>query len=120
MDIHVLYDYCLQKKGSQEGFPFDEDTLAFKVEGKIFALINLKKWEQGMQAINLKCDPDRAIALRDVYAEITPGYHMSKKHWNTIAMSNQVTWQLVTEWIDHSYDLVVAGLPRRTREALEE
>ena len=118
MDIHILFDYCLQKKGTQEEFPFDQDTLTFKVAGKIFALINLKKWEAGAQAISLKCDPDKAIVLRDRFAEVTPGYHMSKKHWNTIAMSNQITWQLLTEWIDHSYDLVVAGLPKAVRAEL--
>ena len=83
MNIQQLYEFCLSKKGVTEHFPFDEDTLVFKVGGKMFCLTSLKQWESNEPSLNLKCDPDKAEELRTQYEAINPGYHMSKKHWNT-------------------------------------
>jgi len=102
MDIVALRDYCIAKKGSAESFPFGDDTLVFKVNGKIFALINL----DGELSINLKCDPALAIELRERYSEVAPGYHMNKKHWNTVFLTGSVPDKEVFSWIDHSYDLI--------------
>jgi predicted DNA-binding protein (MmcQ/YjbR family) len=102
MDIVTLRDYCISKKGSTESFPFGDDTLVFKVNGKIFALVNL----DGELSINLKCDPPRAIELRERYSAVAPGYHMNKKHWNTVSLTGSVPDKEVFEWIDHSYELV--------------
>jgi predicted DNA-binding protein (MmcQ/YjbR family) len=102
MDIESIRDYCISKKGASESFPFGEDTLVFKVKGKIFALVNL----DGDLSINLKCDPVLAIELRERYAAVTPGYHMNKKHWNTIMLNGFVPDKEIFAWIDHSYDLI--------------
>ena len=112
MNIEELREYCLQKRLVTEGFPFDETTLVFKVAGKMFALTNL----EGEFTINLKCDPERAIDLRERYSCVRPGYHMSKKHWNTIEMDDSVQDGILKEWIDHSYDLVVSGLPKKLKK----
>ena len=112
MNIEELREYCLQKRLVTEGFPFDETTLVFKVAGKMFALTNL----EGEFTINLKCDPERAIDLRERYSCVRPGYHMSKKHWNTIEMDDSVQDGILKEWIDHSYDLVIAGLPKKLKK----
>jgi predicted DNA-binding protein (MmcQ/YjbR family) len=103
MDIESLRDYCIAKKGATESFPFGEDTLVFKASEKIFALVNL----DGELSINLKCDPAYAIELREHYPCVTPGYHMNKKHWNTILLDGAVPDKEVFSWIDHSYQLVV-------------
>jgi predicted DNA-binding protein (MmcQ/YjbR family) len=103
MDIVALRDYCISKKGANESFPFGEDTLVFKVKGKIFALVNL----DGELSINLKCDPALAIELRERFHAVTPGYHMNKKHWNTILLDGSVPDKEVFSWIDHSYDLII-------------
>ncbi|MCK5457954.1 MAG: MmcQ/YjbR family DNA-binding protein, partial [Melioribacteraceae bacterium] len=101
MNIDSLQNYCLNKKGVTEGFPFDEETLVFKVAGKMFCLINLTPpW-----STNLKCDPEKAIELREEYEEIIPGFHMNKKHWNTVEINN-LPYDLLIELIDHSYDLI--------------
>jgi predicted DNA-binding protein (MmcQ/YjbR family) len=102
MDIETLRDYCISKKGSRETFPFGDDTLVFKVKEKIFALVNL----DGDLSINLKCDPVLAIDLRERYSSVTPGYHMNKKHWNTVLLDGSVPDKEVFSWIDHSYDLI--------------
>jgi predicted DNA-binding protein (MmcQ/YjbR family) len=102
MDIETLRDYCISKKGSRETFPFGDDTLVFKVKEKIFALVNL----DGDLSINLKCDPVLAIDLRERYSSVTPGYHMNKKHWNTVLLDGSVPDKEVLSWIDHSYDLI--------------
>lgn len=120
MEIDVVYNYCLEKAGAKEDFPFDKDTLAFKVGGKIFALLSLSSWEAGERTINLKCNPERAEELRELYEEITPGYHMNKKHWNTVWCKNAVTFQLLKELIDHSYELVFQSLPKKVREEIED
>ena len=120
MNILELQDFCMAKKGVTETFPFDEDTLVFKVMGKMFALTSLTKWEKGEMAINLKCDPEKALVLRANYESIYPGWHMSKKHWNTVRVNSQdVADALVIELINHSYELVVAGLTKKARAALE-
>ncbi len=119
MDISTVYEYCLNKKGTTETFPFDEDTLCFKVGGKMYALLSLSEWEQGECTLNLKCDPERAIELRENYTEILPGYHMNKKHWNTVHCKGSLNWLLIKELIDHSYDLVYASLTKKIKESIE-
>jgi predicted DNA-binding protein (MmcQ/YjbR family) len=103
MDIITLREYCISKKGADESFPFGDDTLVFKVNGKIFALVNL----DGDLSINLKCDPVLAIDIREKYSSVTPGYHMNKKHWNTIRLDGNVPDKEVFLWIDHSYNLII-------------
>jgi predicted DNA-binding protein (MmcQ/YjbR family) len=102
MDIESLREYCIRKKDTTESFPFGEDTLVFKAGGKIFALVNL----DGDLSINLKCDPAFAIELRERYSSVTPGYHMNKKHWNTVLADGTIPDKEIFEWIDHSYNLV--------------
>lgn len=115
MDVESFRSYCLNKKGVTEEFPFDEHTLVFKVMGKMFALVPL---ERVPSQCNLKCDPDRALELREEYdGLIIPGYHMSKKHWNTLQLDS-LSPKLIVELVDHSYDLVVAKLPKAIREQM--
>ncbi len=115
MNIEQFRDHCLSKKGVTEAFPFDESTLVFKVMGKMFALSGL---ERTPPEVNLKCDPERAIELREEYdGQIFGGYHMSKKHWNTLRIES-LPYKLVLELIDHSYDLVVSGLTKKLKEEL--
>ena len=115
MNIEQFRDYCLTKKGVTEEFPFDEQTLVFKVLGKMFALSGL---ERIPHQINLKCDPEKAIELREEYDEqIYGGYHMNKRLWNTVVIENLPS-NLIFEMIDHSYDLVVNKLPKKLRESL--
>ncbi len=102
MNIERLREYCIKKEEVTEGFPFGEDTLVFKINGKIFALVNL----YGDLSVNLKCDPDLALELREKYNAVTPGYHMNKKHWNTIVIDGSIPDREILSWIDHSYDLV--------------
>jgi predicted DNA-binding protein (MmcQ/YjbR family) len=114
MNIEKIREYCISKKGVTEEFPFDEVTLVFKVAGKMFALTNL----DGDLSINLKCDPETAIELREKYPSVTPGYHMSKIHWNSISIDGSIPDKLILSWIDHSYDCVVKGLPKKLRQEL--
>ncbi|WP_103865411.1 MULTISPECIES: MmcQ/YjbR family DNA-binding protein [Aquimarina] len=116
MNIETFRDYCLSKKGVTEEFPFDEKTLVFKVMGKMFALTGL---ERIPFSVNLKCDPDRSIELREYHPEITPGYHMSKKHWNTVNFSGSLSTNIIIELIDHSYNLVVSGLTKKVKKELD-
>ncbi|MGB8490782.1 MAG: MmcQ/YjbR family DNA-binding protein [Bacteroidales bacterium] len=102
MDIESLREYCISKKDATESFPFGEETLVFKVAGKIFALVNLG----GDLSVNLKCDPEKALELRERYGAVTPGYHMNKKYWNTVLLDGSVPDREVFSWIDHSYDLI--------------
>lgn len=113
MNLETFYDYCLSKKGVTEHFPFDEETLVFKVGGKIFALSSLIQWEKGSPSVNLKCNPERALELRAEYDVILPGYHMSKVHWNTIAINKEVDDKLLFELLNHSYDLVFKSLTKK-------
>ena len=114
MNIEELRNFCLSLKGATESFPFDEVTLVFKVGGKMFALINLN----GPLTVNIKCDPEQAIELRERYTAVVPGYHMSKQHWNTIHMDASVRSNLVKGWIIDSYNLIVASLPKLKRMEL--
>ena len=110
MNIEEFREYCLAKPMTTEDLPFDENTLVFKVAGKMFALTSLKDFV----SINLKCDPTRAIELREQYEQINPGYHMNKVHWNTVTIEG-VKLILLKELIDHSYDLVFSKLPKKIR-----
>lgn len=120
MNIQAFYDYCLAKKGVTEHFPFDEDTLVFKVGGKMFALSSLTQWEKGEASVNLKCDPDRALELRAQYEAIEPGFHMSKVHWNTVTIDGDVPEKLLRELIDHSYELVFKSLTKKLQGEITE
>lgn len=117
MNIEAFRDFCLAKKGVEETFPFDEVTLVFKVMGKMFALTGLEREEF---TVNLKCNPDYALELRELYEEVQPGYHMSKKHWNTVSFEGSLDNKLLMELINHSYDLVVSKLKKADREFLKE
>jgi predicted DNA-binding protein (MmcQ/YjbR family) len=112
VNIEDLRDYCLQKPGATESFPFGEDTLVFKVGGKIFLLTGL---EDGNR-FNAKCDPELAVELRERYTEVQPGYHMNKKMWNTVFMDGALTKKQLIEMIDHSYELIVKSLPKKTQD----
>ncbi len=103
MNIEVLREYCLSKKNVTESFPFGDDTLVFKAAGKIFVLANL----DGDLSLNLKCDPALAIELRERFTSVIPGYHMNKKHWNTVFIDGSIPDKDVLSWIDHSYNLVL-------------
>ena len=119
MDIEQIREYCLSKKGTSEHFPFDEDTLVFKVMGKMFVIAPLEYWEKGEATITLKCDPDYTIELRDQYESIHPGPYVSNKHWNTIDIyKGELQPQFVLELIDHSYEMVIKGLPKKLKENL--
>ncbi len=118
MNIEDFHQYCLSKKGVEETFPFDEVTLVFKVMGKMFALTGLDAAEF---TVNLKCDPEWAIELREEYPEdVLQGWHMSKKHWNTVHFEGGLDDAFLKKLIDHSYDLVVKGLPKKDRETLQQ
>src|SRR5690242_1923458 len=114
MDLADFRKYCLSKFGATESTPFGETVLVFKVGGKIFALASL---DDVPVRANLKCDPDLALELRDRYEEVRPGYHMNKKHWNTVEIENGIPDAEIRKMIDHSYDLVVARLPKTSHVA---
>lgn len=116
MTLEAFRTYCLAKREVTEELPFGPTTLVFKVCNKMFALSGLEDFK----SINLKCDPDKAVELREQYPEVQPGYHMSKKHWNTVTVNEGVDDQQVYEWIDDSYDLIVKSLPKKLREQLED
>ena len=103
MNAEQIRSYCLTKAGVEEGFPFGEETLVFKVNGKVFLLVGL--YHQPLQ-FNVKCDPERAVERREQYDCIIPGYHMNKKHWNSVIVDNTLSNKQLKEYIDHSYDLV--------------
>jgi predicted DNA-binding protein (MmcQ/YjbR family) len=114
MNIESIREYCLMKKGVIECFPFDEITLVFKVLGKMFLLTNL----DGDLSINVKCDPEKAIELRELYPAIVPGFHMNKKHWNTVIIDGTLPDTLILSFIDHSYDVVRLSLSRNQQKEL--
>ena len=117
MNIETFRNYCLAKKGVTESFPFDETTLVFKVMNKMFALTSL---ERHPITANLKCNPEKALMLREEYdGLIIPGYHMNKTHWNTITLEHFLPQDLIKELIDHSYNLVVASLPKKLQQELQ-
>jgi predicted DNA-binding protein (MmcQ/YjbR family) len=107
MNIESLRDYCLSKPGVTESFPFGEETLVFKLKDKIFLLCGLKNPD----GFNVKCDPEKAISLREEYEEVQPGYHMNKTHWNTVYMNGRLNDTRLMEMIDHSYELIKRSLP---------
>ncbi|RYD40841.1 MAG: MmcQ/YjbR family DNA-binding protein [Verrucomicrobiaceae bacterium] len=109
MDLPDAIAHCLSKPGAEETTPFGPEVLVYKIGGKVFALTDPAEFPARM---NLKCDPDRAVELRDEYDAVLPGYHMNKKHWNTIVLDGSLPGKLVREMIDHSYELVVKGLPK--------
>lgn len=114
--LERIYEHCRVKAGVTEGFPFNEDTLVFKVGGKMFALISL---ERSPLWVSVKCDPERAVELRESYESIQPGYHLSKVHWNTMTVDGTIPDPLLIDLIDHSYDLVRASLPAKIRASIE-
>ena len=116
MDIESFREYCMAKPGTSEGMPFDNKVLVFKVMGKMYALTDIDLFV----SVNLKCDPEYAVELRDRYAGINGGYHMNKKHWNTVECDGSVPDNLIKELTDQSYDLVVKGLPKKLREELKK
>ncbi len=116
MNIEELRDYCLSLKAVEEKMPFDDKTLVFTVKDKMFCLTNIETFE----FVNLKCDPEMAIELRERYSEVTAGFHMNKKHWNSVKPRGKITNQLMKSWILNSYNLVVAGLPKKVKKELEE
>lgn len=115
MHLDELRDYCLSKKGVEEAFPFGEDTFVYKVMGKIFLLTGV---EYQPVEFNVKCEPEKAIELRENFSCVKPGYHMNKKHWNTIVCNGSVSIKQLKEWIDDSYNLVVESLPNKLKNEL--
>jgi predicted DNA-binding protein (MmcQ/YjbR family) len=115
MDLEEFREYCLGKRAVTEGTPFGETVLVFKVGGKMFALTSL---DEVPATANLKCDPDLALELRDRYEQVQPGYHMNKKHWNTVEIESGIPDAELRKMIDHSYELVVKSLPKAVREKL--
>ena len=113
MDLPDAISHFLSKSGAEETTPFGPDVLVYKVGGKVFALTDPAQFPA---RINLKCDPERAVILRDEHESIIPGYHMNKRHWNTLVLDGSLSTKLVKELIDHSYDLVVASLPKSKRK----
>jgi predicted DNA-binding protein (MmcQ/YjbR family) len=115
MNIEEFRDYCLSRKYVTECFPFDESTLVFKVADKMFALSGL---EHQPSTVNLKCDPERSIELRDEFSDIIEGFHMSKKHWNTVKIEGGLPTKFIKGLIDHSYNLVVKGMTKKKQKEL--
>ena len=114
MNIEELREYCIAKKAVTESFPFDEETLVFKVMNKMFLLTNINK----ELSMNVKCDPEKAIELREQYSSVLPGWHMNKKHWNTVDIDGSISDNQLKEWIDDSYDLIVASLTKKLQNEL--
>lgn len=111
MRLDEILEHCQKKKGVEETFPFDQNTLALKVFGKIFLLTDIVN----PVSINLKCDPEKAMELREKYESVLPGYHMNKKHWNTVMLNGNFTKKELLEWIDHSYELIYNSLPAKLK-----
>ena len=112
MNVESFREYCLSKPAATEGTPFGPDNIVFKVAGKMFALLAL---DEVPPAVNLKCDPDLALELRDRYEQVQPGYHMNKKHWNTVVLDGVIPEKEIRKMIDDSYELVVQSLPKTKR-----
>ena len=113
MDVDELRLYCLSLAHSTEDTPFDWDVLAFRVHGKIFALASIEKND----SVNLKCDPERAVQLREQFHAVKPGYHMNKTHWNTVFFNQDLNDAELLDLVKHSYDLIFSSLPKKLREA---
>jgi len=116
MNIEEVRDYCLLKKGVMEDFPFGESTSVMRIGGKIFALMNL----DGPPSINLKCNPVRAVELREEYPSIRPGYHMNKNHWNTLILDGSLPKDLIISLLDHSYELVFNSLSEKLKKEINQ
>lgn len=116
MNIEKVREYCISKKAVSESFPFDQHTLVFKLADKMFALLSLDE----NKYLNLKCDPEKAIELREKYDYVKPGYHMNKKHWNTIDLDTPIEKSLLQTWIDDSYNLVFKKLPQKVKTEIEK
>ena len=116
MNIEQYRDYCIAKKGVTESFPFDESTLVFKVMNKMFALTGINTFE----FINVKCNPEKAIEIREEFNGVTGAYHMSKAHWNSISTKGDISDKLIFQWIDDSYDLIVSSLTKKLQKELTE
>ncbi|WP_295769726.1 MmcQ/YjbR family DNA-binding protein [uncultured Mucilaginibacter sp.] len=114
MNIEDVRNYCLQKQGVNESFPFGPETLVFKVGEKLFLLIGLDTANR----FNVKCDPERAVELREQFTEVQPGYHMNKRHWNTVYMDGSLSRKQLCEMIDHSYTLIANSLPKKIKQEL--
>ncbi|MCY7358982.1 MAG: MmcQ/YjbR family DNA-binding protein [Rudanella sp.] len=115
MNVEALRDYCLNKPHATESLPFGPENLVLKVGGKVFALISL---DANPASINLKCNPELAEQLREEFSVVLPGYHMNKRHWNTVLTEPSIKWVQVQEWIDHSYELVWNSLPKAVKATL--
>lgn len=120
MNLENYYEYCLSKKGVTEHFPFDQDSLVFKVGGKMFALSSLIQWEKGVPSVNLKCNPDYAQELRVNYDSIKPAFHMSKIHWNTVAINSEIPDKFIKKLINDSYNLVFLSLTKKSQSEIIE
>ena len=116
MNIEELRNFCLSLKGAEESMPFDDKTLVFSVKGKMFCATDINTYE----FVNLKCDPDKAIQLREQYDEVIEGYYMNKKHWNSVKTNGKITDKQFQEWIKDSYDLVVLALPKKIQKELND
>ena len=116
MNVETLRAYCLDKPGAEETLPFGPDTVVYKVGGKAFLLTGFDSEDL---RFNVKCDPDKAVELREEFACVLPGFHMNKKHWNTLAMDHSLTDKFILQQVDHSYEMVVAGLPVKVRNELQ-
>jgi len=114
MNIESFREYCLSFKGAEECLPFDENTLVFKVGNKMYALTDI----QSFASINVKCDPEIAVELREKYTSVIPGYHMNKKHWNTLLMDNSLNSNDIKKWVSDSYNLVFNSLPKKIKEEI--
>lgn len=116
MNIEELRNFCLSLKGAEESMPFDDKTLVFSVKRKMFCATDINTYE----FVNLKCDPDKAIQLREQYNEVIEGYYMNKKHWNSVKTKGEITDKQFQEWIKDSYDLVVLALPKKIQKELND
>jgi predicted DNA-binding protein (MmcQ/YjbR family) len=118
MNLEQFYEYALAKKAVTEHFPFDEDTLVFKVGGKMFCLTSLKEWENGTPSLNVKGDQERNLELRAEYQAIEPGFHMSKTHWNTVQIHGDAPDKFILQLLDESYELVFSGLTKKMQQSI--
>jgi predicted DNA-binding protein (MmcQ/YjbR family) len=112
MDLESVRNYCLKKKGVSENLPFGDDTPVYKVAEKIFLIANMT----APISINLKCDPEKAVELREKFDAVTAGYHMNKLHWNTVLLENSIPDKLILSWIDDSYNLVIQAFPKKAKK----
>ncbi len=113
MNIEEIREYCIAKKGVTEGFPFNETALVFKVMGKMYAILDLSEDSRGL---SLKCDPEKAIELREQHSEVTPAWHFNKQHWNNVCITGGLSGEEISELIDHSYELIVNSLTKKLKE----